>query len=330
MSGDVLSQAEIDALLNAISEGSVDQGIISDPQKVKIYDFKRPNKFSKGQIDSLYNIHENFCRAFATFLAGSMHTPVEAAVISTEQITYDEFARSLPYPTILGVFQLSPLEGNALLELSPTLAFIMVDRLLGGHGGGGAYKNRDLTEIEKRIVASRLDKIVQLIGESWLEIFEVKSVFIDMETNPQFAQIVAPNEMVAVITIEVKIEEQSGLINVCLPYIIMKPILEKLNSLLLFSTAGKGTTEGEKDLIRSRIEEARVAMKVSIGEAQITVQDLLTLEQGDVIPLNQKIKEPLPIYVGEYLKFKGLPGLAGNKLAVKMTEVLTKGGDRNG
>lgn len=329
--GEVLSQAEIDALLNALSDGTVDEETIkmSSPQKIRVYDFKRPNKFSKGHLNSLLNIHENFCRSLATFLAGNLHTAVDSKVLSTEQVTYDEFTRSLPYPSILGIFNMLPLEGSALIELSPSLAFIMVERLLGGQGTEIA-KNRDLTEIERKIITSRLSKIVQLIGEAWAEIFEIEPQFVDMETNSQFTQIVAPNEMVVVITMEVKIADSRGMINICLPYIVMKPILDKLNNLLLFSSQGKVISPEEKELIRQKIEWAKVPMKVFMGRTQITVQDLLHLEQGDVIPLNQGIKEALAVYVGEYMKFKGMPGLSGNKMAVQIVEVINKGGDNDG
>lgn len=329
--GEVLSQAEIDALLNALSDGSVDEETIklSTPQKIRVYDFKRPNKFSKGHLNSLLNIHENFCRSLATYLAGNLHAAVDAKVLSTEQVTYDEFTRSLPYPTILGIFNMLPLEGSALIELSPSLAFIMVDRLLGGQGFETA-KNRDLTEIERKIIASRLARIVQLIGEAWVDIFEVSPHLTDMETNSQFTQIVAPNEMVVVITMEVKIADSKGMINICLPYIVVKPILDKLNNLLLFSSEGKVISPEERQLIKEKIEWAKVPMKVFMGRTQITVQDLLYLERGDVIPLNQGIKEPLAVFVGEFMKFKGVPGLFGNKMAVQITEVITKGGDNDG
>ena len=329
--GEVLSQAEIDALLNALSDGSVDEETIkiAAPQKVRVYDFKRPNKFSKHHLHSLLNIHENFCRSLATFLAGNLHIAVESKVLSTEQITYDEFVRSLPYPTTLGIFHMNPLEGNALIEISPSLTFLMVERLLGGQGLEN-MKNRDLTEIERKIVQSRLGKIVRLMGDCWADIVEMSPQLVDMETNPQFTQIVAPNEMVVVLTMEVKISESKGIINICLPYIVMKPILDKLNNLLFFSSEGKGISIEEKELIRQKIAWAKVPIKVNMGTTQITVQDLLHLECGDVIPLSKGLKEPLSVYVGDYIKFKGNPGLHGNKIAVQITEVITKGGDNDG
>lgn len=329
--GEVLSQEEIDALLNALSDGSVDEEAIkmTSPYKIKVYDFKRPNKYSKGQLNSLLNIYDNFGRSLATYLAGNMHTAVDAKVLSTEQLTYDEFIRSLPYPTILGIFNFSPLEGNGLMEISPSLAFIMVERLLGGQGVV-PMKNRDLTEIERKIIVNRLSRVIQLMGEAWSEIFEGNTQMVNVETNSQFTQIVAPNEMVVVITIEVKIDEQIGMINVCLPYIVMKPVLERLNSLLLFSSGEKTISAEEKEAIRKKIEWAKVPIKAMIGKAQITVQELINLERGDVIPLNQGIGDPLAVYVGEYMKFKAMPGLYGNRISVQITEVFAKGGNENG
>lgn len=329
---EVLSQSEIDALLNALSDGSVDEETIalSSSRKIKLYDFKRPNKFSKGQLNSLRNIHENFCRNLVTYLAGTMHTVIESKVLSTEQVTYDEYTRSLPYPTILGIFGMNPLEGNALIELSPGLAFNMVDRLLGGHGKD-TLKNRDLTEIERRIVQGALRKMIGIVGESWSEIHKITPQYIEMETNAQFIQIVAPNEMVVVVTMEVKIEESIGIINICLPYIVMKPIMDKLNNILLFSSAGKTQHPEEQKIIQKKIEKAKVPMKVFIGQTNITVRELLGLENGDVIPLQQQIQDPLAVFVGEFKKFEGLPGMHGNHLAVQISRVLNEeGGDNDG
>lgn len=282
--GDVLSQAEIDALLNTLSKGSIDQEVMkaANPQKVKIYDFKRPNKFSKGHLNSLLSIHENFCRGLATYLAGNMHTGVEVKILSIDQVTYDEYIRSLPNPTVLGIFNMSPLEGSALLELSPSLAFTIVDRLLGGQGIQ-QIKNRDLTEIERKIMKSRLAQITQLIGEAWIDIYNISMHFIDMETNPLFTQIVAPSEIVVVITMNVQIGASKGMINICLPYIMMKPILDKLNNLFLFFSQEHKSSPQERKLIKKKIEWSHVPVKVMVGRTHITIQELLHLEPGDVI-----------------------------------------------
>ncbi|MHB8073723.1 flagellar motor switch protein FliM [Desulfosporosinus fructosivorans] len=330
--GDILSQTEIDALLSALSDGQVDveeMRTTKSQKRIRVYDFKRPNKFSKDQIRSLQNIHENFCRALTTYFSGNLHAVVESSVLSIEQITYDEFIRSLPNPTVLGLYSMDPLEGTVLIEVSPSLAFNVVDRLLGGQGEG-AEKNRDLTEIEKTIIENRLSQIILLEEEAWTEIYEFKPHLVSMETNPQFTQIVAPNEMVVLITIEVKIGEEVGMINICLPYLVLEPILDKLSTFFLFSTHTKVSSPEQVQAIRKKIEWAKVDLVAFLGNSEIFVRDLLNLAQGDVIALDQSVNEPLPIYVGEFMKFKSIPGLNGEHLAVQITEIIKEGGEEDG
>ncbi|AFM42701.1 flagellar motor switch protein FliM [Desulfosporosinus acidiphilus SJ4] len=330
--GDILSQSEIDALLSALSDGQVDAEEMRSTdttKKVRVYDFKRPNKFSKDQIHSLQNIYENYCRALTNFLSGNLHSAIESKVLSIEQITYDEFIRSLPSPTVIGIFTLEPLEGTVLMEVSPSLAFTIVDRILGGQGQG-AEKNRDLTEIEKTLVEHRLTHMINLTEEAWGEVYELKPQFIAMEPNPQFVQIVAPNEMVILITIEVTVGDTVGMIEVCLPYLVLEPILEKLSTYFLFSTKAKVSSPEQIAAIRRKIEWAKVDVVAFLGHSEILVRDLLELAVGDVIPLRQSLAEPLPIYVGKYMKFKSNPGLNGEHLAVQITEVVEEGREEDG
>ena len=330
--GDILSQAEIDALLSALSDGQVDveeMRTTKTQKRIRVYDFKRPNKFSKDQIHSLQNIHENFCRGLTTYFSGNLHAVAESSVLSIEQITYDEFIRSLPNPTVLGLYTVNSLEGTILIEVSPSLAFTVVDRLLGGQGQG-AEKNRDLTEIEKTIIENRLSQMVYIAEEAWAEVYELKPQFVSMETNPQFTQIVAPNEMIVLITLEVKIGEEVGMINICMPYLVLEPILDKLSTFFLFSTQAKVTSPEQVAAIRRKIEWAKVDMVAFLGNSEILLRDLLDLSPGDVIPLNQAVKDPLPIYVGEFMKFKSIPGLNGEHLAVQITEIIEEGGEEDG
>ena len=330
--GDVLSQAEIDALLNALSDGQVDAEEIKTTKtqkRVRVYDFKRPNKFSKDQIHSLQNIHDNYCRALTTYFSGHLHSVIDTKVLSIEQITYDEFIRSLPNPTIIGLFNLEPMEGTLLMEMSPALAFTVVDRLLGGQGQG-SEKNRDLTEIERTVIEHRLIQIIGLSEEAWAEVYQVQPHFMALETNPQFTQIVAPNEMVVLVTVEVKVGDTVGMINICLPYLVLEPILDKLSTFFLFSTQAKVHSTEQTKIIRRKIEWAKVDIITFLGQAEIQVKDLLDLMPGDVIPLSQGLQEPLPIYVGNFVKFRGVPGLHGEHLAVQLTEIVAEGRDEDG
>lgn len=330
--GDVLSQAEIDALLNALSDGQVDAEEIKTTQtqkRIRVYDFKRPNKFSKDQLHSLQNVHDNYCRALTTYFSAHLHSVIESNVLSIEQITYDEFIRSLPNPTILGLFSLDPLEGTVLLEMSPALGFTIIDRLLGGEGQG-TEKNRDLTEIERTIIEHRVIQIIDLFGEAWEEVYHISPRYVAMETNPQFTQIVAPNEMVLLVTIEIRVAEMVGMINVCLPYLVLEPILDKLSTFFLFSTKAKVTSPEQVEVIRKKIERAQVEVSAFLGHAEILVRDLLELAPGDVIPLMQSVSEPMPVYVGNFEKFRAVPGLHGEHLAVQVTEIVTEGRDQDG
>ncbi|MCL1917698.1 MAG: flagellar motor switch protein FliM [Peptococcaceae bacterium] len=319
---EVLSQSEIDALLNAISDGDEEAVIAAPPQKLRAYDFRRPNKFSKAQLISLTNIYEHFSRSLATYLSGDINTVVGAKVLSTEQLTFDEFIRSLPYPSILGMVTMTPLVGSALIEMAPTLAFGIVECLLGGQGQTVTVRNRELTEIEQNIIMNRMTKITALMEDSWEETFDLQPQLSGMETNPQFAQIVAPNEMVIVVTIEVSVGESQGMLNVCLPHVVMKPILEKLNTLFLFSSEEEKLSEEDAAAVRKKIEQAKVTMRAFVGETQISVQEFLALELGDVVQLNQHIGERMTVYVGDYLKFMAVPGLAGENLAVQIVDVI--------
>ena len=330
--GDVLSQTEIDALLSALSDGQVDveeMKITKTQKRIRVYDFKRPNKFSKDQIHSLQNIYENYCRSLTTYFSGQLHSLIESKVLSIEQLTYDEFIRSLPNPTVLGLYSLNPLEGTVLMEVSPTLAFTVVDRLLGGQGQS-AEKNRELTEIERTIVERRLSQIIELTEEAWSEVYELKPRFVAMETNPQFTQIVAPNEMIVLVTLEIRVGEAVGMINICMPYLVLEPILDKLSTFFLFSTQAKITSPEQVQAIRRKIEWAKVDMVALLGHSEIFVRDLLDLAIGDVIPLNQSVHDPLPIFVGEFMKFKSIPGLHGEHIAVQITKIIKEGGEEDG
>ncbi|HWQ43424.1 MAG TPA: flagellar motor switch protein FliM [Desulfosporosinus sp.] len=330
--GDILSQTEIDALLSALSDGQVDAEEMKTTKiqkRIRVYDFKRPNKFSKDQIHSLQNIYENYCRGLTTYFSGNLHSVIESKVLSIEQITYDEFIRSLPNPTVLGLYSLDPLEGTVLMEMNPALALTIVDRLLGGQGQD-TEKNRELTEIERTIVENRLTQVIGLTGEAWAEVYELHPHFVSIETNPQFTQIVAPNEMIVLITLEVKIGEAVGIINICMPYLVLEPILDKLSTFFLFSTKAKVTSPEQVQAIRQKIEWAKVDLVAFLGHSEILVRDLLYLSPGDVIPLNQAVKDPLPIYVGEFMKFRSIPGLHGEHLAVQIAEIVKEGGEQDG
>ena len=221
MAGDVLSQTEIDDLLSALSTGVVSVEEIKNEQKqkkIKAYDFKRPDKFSKDQIRTLYMLHENFARLLNTYLSAHLRTLIHIDVASVDQLTYEEFIRSLPNPSVINVFQMRPLKGNAILEINPNIVFSIIDRLFGGPGLPPA-KPRALTDIEEAITRRVVNKALESLQEAWKQVVAIEPRADAIETNPQFTQIVPPNDMVVIITLQAKIGQAEGLINICIPYL---------------------------------------------------------------------------------------------------------------
>ena len=240
---EVLSQDEIDQLLMAISSGeseNVDFKPVNDTRKIKIYDFKRPDKFSKEQIRTVQIMHETFSRLTTTSLSAQLRCMVQVHVASVDQLTYEEFIRSIPSPTTLAVINMDPLKGNAILEIDPAITFSMIDRLFGGLGQATKVQ-RDLTDIEQSVMEGIIVRILANMRESWTQVIDLRPRLGQIETNPQFAQIVPPSEMVVLVTLETKVGEEEGMMNFCIPYITIEPIISKLSSQFWFSSVRRSS-----------------------------------------------------------------------------------------
>lgn len=326
---EILSQAEIDALLAALTAGEVTADELKEEEqtkKVRVYDFRRPNKFSKEQINTFQVIYENYARALATFLSAQLRSPVQISVVSVEQLTYEEFIRSLPDPSIIIIFNMAPLEGNGIMEIQPSIVFGMIDRLFGGPGRT-PLKTRSLTEIERSIVERISQRMLDLLREAWENISELAPRVEFIESNPQFAQIVSPMEMVIVISLETKVGELEGFINFCIPYIVLEPIIEKLSVHYWFARAPREHKQEYRSSLQQKIEAARISLRVILGSTSITVQELLDLQVGDVVPLDRRVDAHLDVLVGNRPKFYAKPGIQNNRLAVQITGFHEKGGD---
>lgn len=331
MSGEVLSQSEIDALLSALSTGEMDADELKKEQvekRVKVYDFRRALRFSKDQIRSLTRIHENFARLLTTFFSAQLRTYVNISVASADQIPYEEFIRSIPKMTILNVFDVEPLEGRILMEVNPNIAYAMMDRLLGGRGTSH-NKVDSLTEIETKIMSNMFEKAFENFREAWSSISDIDPQLSEFEINPQFLQMVSPNETVVVISLNTTIGEASGMINICIPHVVLEPIIPKLSVKYWMQSDKKQSLPIENAVLQSEIQKADVSITAEIGSSEISIQDFLMLEIGDVIELNQQIDQPLLIKVGDIPKFVGQPGKLNKKLAIQVFDTF-KGGDDDG
>ena len=323
---DVLSQDEIDQLLQAISTGNQetdDYKPAGDPRRIKIYDFRRPDKFSKEQIRTVSNMHETFARLTTTSLSAQLRTLVHVHVASVDQLTYEEFIRSIPTPTTLAVINMDPLKGNAVLEIAPEITFIIIDRLFGGSGDTGGKVNRDLTDIEQSVMEGIIVRILANMREAWTQVIDLRPRLQQIETNPQFAQIVPPNEMVILVTLEIKIGEESGMMNICIPYITIEPIVSKLSSSFWFSSVRRGSTTQYLGTLKEKLSDVEMDLVADIGSIEVPIRDVLSLRSGDVIKLdNIRVGEPLTLSVGSMKKFHCQPGVVGKKMAVQIIDKL--------
>lgn len=321
--GEVLSQDEIDNLLKALSTGELDADEMknTDERQVKDYDFARPAKFSKEHLRTLEIIFEHFGRLLATDLPAYLRKSVSVDVVNSEVVIYSEFSNALSNPVLLGVVGMDPLMGNVIMEMASNLGFAIVDRLLGGVGNS-LEKERDFSEIELSILERVFTICVNLLHEPWENVVEITPRLNRIETNSQFAQIISPSETIAIVTINLKIGDVEGLMNICLPYTTLEPVMDKLNTKYWFSTMKEKDSNSYEAAIENIIDNALIPMKAVLGTSKINVQDFVNLQLGDIIRLDRKVDDELEVYVGNIKKFKALPGYSDNKYAVRVTEIL--------
>lgn len=324
--GEVLSQSEIDSLLAALSTGELDVDQMQDDneKQVKNYDFKRPAKFSKEHLRTLENIYEHYGRLLSTNLPVYLRKAVQVAVASSETFTFSEFANALGTPSILGIIDFQPLNGTVILELSPNLGFAMIDRMLGGQGAAMS-KNREFSEIEMSIINKIMVICMQLMREPWKNVAEIEPMMQRIETNPQFAQVISPTDMIAIVTLNMKIGDVEGFMNVCLPFFTLEDVMDRLNTKFWFSNMRENSGEEYETYLESMLKRVQVPVKAILGKSTISVDDFIGLQVGDVIRLDSGIDTELDVYLGNIRKFTALPGTSRDNYAVRVTSVIREG-----
>ncbi|MDQ0230525.1 flagellar motor switch protein FliM [Metabacillus malikii] len=327
MAGDILSQNEIDALLSAISTGEMDADELKKEEsskKVKVYDFKRALRFSKDQIRSLTRIHDNFARLLTTYFSAQLRTYIQITLGSVDQLPYEEFIRSIPKMTVLNVFEMRPLEGRVLMEVNPNIAYAMMDRIMGGIGSN-MNKIDNLTEIETKIISNIFEKSLDNYQEAWDSIVEIEPFMEEFEVNPQFLQMVSPNETVVVISLNIQVGETSGMINLCIPHVVLEPIIPRLSVHYWMQSDRKEPKPDEIDALKKHIKLADIPISAELGSSELSIQEFLQLQIGDVIQLERSIDQPLVVKIGDKPKFTGQPGKLNKKLAVQIIDHLSRG-----
>ena len=321
--GEVLSQHEIDSLLQALNSGELDVEEIKEntEKQAKNYDFARPAKFSKEHLRTFEIIFEHYGRLLSTTMPAYLRKTVQVEIMNSEAVTYSEFSNALSNPVILGIVDFAPLNGNVIMELATNLGYAMVDRMLGGPGDP-LERSREFSEIELLIVERMLSIAIDLLREPWENVIDLYPRLERIETNSQFAQIISPSEMIAIVTINLKIGDVEGLMNVCLPYLTLEDVMDKLNTKYWYSNTKAKKELEYRDNIEMLINHAPMPVKAVLGNSIISVDDFINLQVGDIIRLDNKADNELSVYVGNIEKFKALPGSSGDNYAVQITEIL--------
>lgn len=327
MADDILSQNEIDALLSALSSGEMDANQLKQEEqekKVRVYDFKRALRFSKDQIRSISRINENYARLLTTYFSAKLRTYVHISVASVDQIPYEEFIRSIPTMTVLNIFSMSPLDGRIIFEINPNIAYAMLDRILGGRGTS-LNKIDKLTEIESSIMTNLFESSLDNLREAWASVVDIDPLLEEVEVNPQFLQLVSPNETVVVVSFNTTIGESSGMINICIPHVVLEPIMPNLSAHYWMQTETQKERRPEELVeITSNLKSTQLNLNVLLGKTEITINDFLQVKKGDVIHLDQSIDQPLILESENEHLFYVQPGHSKNKVAVQILEEIKK------
>jgi flagellar motor switch protein FliM len=351
----ILSQTEIEALLagEALLGGDDDSGLglgepEADPAEMllgapamaapaaplapqrpaKLYDFRRPDKFSKEHLRSLRILHESFARMLGSSLTSYLSAGVQVRLTMLEQGTYDEYIQSLPTPTVIYVVGLAPLPGQAVVELNLPVARVLIDRLLGGTGAPPP-RTAEMTEIELALLKTIGQFILSSLREAWSNVVPLRPTMQEPVLSPELAQFATMAEATVMLVLEVSLFKITGTISMCIPYQVLQPVLENLTSQVWFGGAGPGTKAPDADSrgqMGDRISQVTLPITVELGETELTVESLLELQAGQVLRLNTSANGPLPIRVDDRVKFHGQAGLSGKNLAVQIVRAVTEEG----
>lgn len=327
----VLSQQEIDRLLNAMDSGEIDQETVEEENeqaKVKSYDFRRPTKLSKEYINTLHMIFEDFSKVGSNLLSTQLRTNVSFQLAAIEQISYDEFIHSIPKFTLLGLLQSKPASGIQMIEMNPQLCMLIVELLFGGievrqqaNEMEEVSDKKSFTDIELAVLEEVVTQLAVAFKNSWKDIVELSTELEALDTNPQLLQNMSPNEPVVLVTFTVKILKIQTFINICIPYVFFEGIIDKLSFRNWFDS-NQSSNQGEVDELQKSLNNVQLELEVLLGESQMNLSDFLHLAPGDVIKLDRKITDPLETFIEGKPFYRVIPGKKNDQLAIELIDKL--------
>jgi len=295
-----LSQQEIDAVFQS---SQPEAGGESPRQKVNVFDFRRPDRIAKSQLRAIYLLHENFVRSIVSSLSAYLRTYLVVNLVSVEQLSYAEFLEGLPSPTCMASLGLRPYEGNAVLEINPTLVFPILEILLGGTGKISTSIQREVTEIEQNLMDGLLRIVLHDLREAWKTVTSIDFTIQSVDTEPQFLQVMAPNEAVVAVGIEMRIGESAGLMNIAMPSLMIKMMRQKFDQ--QWSVRKSESTAEEQSRVLDLIQSSRVEVDVRLPAQNIQARDLLALQTGDVLEFDLPVQRALEVVLNGRRQFTG-------------------------
>jgi len=324
---DVLSQSEVEALLAALDPGAqaADTPARSDNgAQITIYDFKRPERVSKEQMRAFQALHDGFSREFGAGLSAMLRTICEVKLISVDQLTYSEFVYSLESPSCFNLIESRGLEGHLILDLNPSIVFPILDRLLGGGKDSGQDNSpqRPLTEIELRLASRVTQLAMRALENAWTNICPLDLHVTQTESNPQLVQIVPPNEVVVLISFEITMQDNRGILNICMPFNTIEPRISRLTSESWLAYKKKDLDERQRLNLEAGLQRSRVGMTVRIATTQLSASDIMNLEVGDVILTDTAASQGVELLIEGRPVFRGFPGIFKGHKAIRIGEEL--------
>jgi len=305
---------------DTVQETSASEG--SSALKVKEYDFRTANKFPKEQMRTFHVVFETFSQLFSNKLSSVLRVSCECEILSIEECSYSEFNNSLPAPVVLAIMDAPPMYGSLVFQMSPEFSYMLISRLFGG--GSAGENSKQFTEIELALVERVLRQAVGVFDEAWDKVIELVTQIERIETSPQFAQITAPNEPVAVIILNITMGEETGLMSICIPHTAIEPVSQQLNTRMWFSGGARDDGRGEERaaMLREKLLQTPIPVTAYFEQTPATVSDIVNLQIGDVIKLDHSINHPLTIKVHHIPKFRATVGTMGQRYAMQIVDII--------
>ena len=325
---EILSQSQIDALLQGLNSGDVDVASDKSERKIKDYDFRSPKKFTKEQLRTMDSLHENFARSISSYLSGALRMYCEVNVVQIEEQRYHEYSNALPDNALVGVIELKPKspnydEATLVMDMSTSIAFFMIDRFLGGTGEGYNL-DRPFTEIEVAILENVFHKFNTFIQEAWNYHIEVTTELQSIETNPRLVQVLSPDDIVVIVVLGIKIKNLTGNLSICIPALNLEEMIGNFSSKYI-KVSKKLDMQREsvrKQAILNTLVGSELELKVVLDEFNLELHDVLQLQVNDIIPLTKKVNSDVDVTVDNVPWFKAKLGETRLRKAVKINQLI--------